>query len=183
MPKVTYPRVSADPGVQAHYERCRANGCSPALAEMLAFRQPPGAKDDTTFVRGVSTPYGLPDNPVGRKLAAKLRKAGADPSGLYLSGLAKSTGGVVDPEAVVRSRDDIKRVCRKRGWGCEGTVNVSLNRDNLDPGKPIGLAPDILDRKVREAAAKDPSCVATPKKAAETRQKLYDKHKPHWVKD
>lgn len=180
MPKVVYPVVSQDADVQARYVAARQRGEAHGMAEVIAFRQAPGLHTDTQFVRDVRTPFGLSDTPANRVIAAKLRKAGADQSGVYMGALAKRTG---DPHAVVRGRDDIKKVCGKRGWSCEGTVNVSANRDNFDPGKPVGVAPDLIERRLRQEASKDPSIVSTKKKANEARKRIRERIKPHWVKD
>lgn len=179
MAKAKYPVVSDDPSVQAFYERLRRKGEGHGMAEILALRKPPGDRTDTQFIRGVRTPYGLPDTPVGRYMAAKLKAGGANPNGVYLGGLASRPG---DPRAVVEGRDDIKRVCKARNWSCEGTVNVSMNRDNVDPGAPVGVADDLVERHVETAALHNPECVATPKKRAETKQRIKEKITPHWAK-
>lgn len=162
------------------YHHLIAKGVAPKLAEMLSSGVAPAAKDDTQFARGNRTPYGLPDNPASRKVAAMLRARGADPSGVYLTALANRTA---DPKAVVHGRDDIKKVCKERGWGCEGTVKVSQIKENLDPGPGVGVAPDLIEKRLKKEAELDPGCVSTPKKAQETRRKIRDRIKPHWVRD
>jgi hypothetical protein len=62
------------------------------------------------------------------------RRAGVNPTGKkYLASLA---GFQRDPEAWVGGDDDVKRVCKKRGWGCEGSITVVQPKvELLDPGK------------------------------------------------
>lgn len=178
-----YPKVSGDPDQQAAYERMRRRGESHSLAEMLALRKVPGCKTEDTFRKGFSdfNSQFMKNPALGERLARKLREAGGSPSGKrYMGGLARFPG---DPEAWVGGRDDIRKVCEKRGWECEGAVNVKMNRDNLDPGPDVAVAPDILAREVSKEAAADPGCVSTKKRKQETVRKVRDRIKPHWSKD
>lgn len=112
-------------GVDAKlYRECIANGCSPQGAEMLASHQAPSIETDSTFMAGQWNQFGENQNQMncGRTLAKECRKRGGDPNGkVYLGQLADFPG---DPSAWVESRADVKRVCKKKGLGCEGAVNV-----------------------------------------------------------
>lgn len=112
-------------GVDAKlYRECIANGCSPRTAEMLASHSAPSLQTDSTFMVGQWNQFGENQNMMncGRTLAEECRKRGGDPNGkVYLGQLADYPG---DPQAWVESRADIKRVCRKKGLGCEGAVTV-----------------------------------------------------------
>lgn len=58
-----------------------------------------------------------------------------------------------DPKARVTSRDDIRRICEKRGWGCHGTVNVRAREK--PPQEDTGeykIAPDIVDFHAKQFA-------------------------------
>jgi hypothetical protein len=70
------------------------------------------------------------------------KRQGQDTTGkVYLSGLAAYPG---DPEAWVSGRGDAERICQKRGWGAQGAISVkALPRE---PGPPVRLADDIVDR-------------------------------------
>jgi len=127
-PQVTnstkWPIVSSDPVIQAFYESCRESGESHSIAEMCAFRQAPSLETDTTFTRGFGTdPFGGPVNSFTHRRYMQMAKAaGVSTQGKrYMSGLARYPG---DPKAWVGSKGDVRRVCEKRGWGCEGAVNV-----------------------------------------------------------
>ncbi len=122
--KSNWPFVSRHPVVQAAYEESREAGESHNIALMCACRQGPGLSTDTTFTRGfASQPFDGPVNPfVHKRYAAMARKAGVSISGKrYMSGLARYPG---DPKAWVSDRSDIKKLCERRGWGCEGAVKV-----------------------------------------------------------
>ena len=176
MPKVKYERISDDPEVQKFYERLVAKGESPRLAEVLATRKCGGLVTDDTFMKGRRTGNQFADNPaMGNWLAKKLRAAGGSPTGkVYLSALAKRPG---DPEAWVSSRGDVERLVRKRGWSCEGSVNVKACRDNFDPGPGIEVANDIVEDRLKRAARIDPSIVSTKKKRENARAEIREKLK------
>jgi hypothetical protein len=182
MPKPKLETISADPEVQKFYEQMRKRGESHALAEMLALRKVPACRTDDLAFKGQKNGQQFAGKEaLGNALAKKLRKAGGSPAGKqYIGGLARFPG---DPEAWVSSRGDIRRVVEKRGWSCEGLVNVSANRDNFDPGPGVGIADDIVEDRLRKAAAQDPSLVATKKKRAKAKAEIREKIKPHWVKD
>jgi hypothetical protein len=168
-------RISDDPEVQGRYEEMLAAGESASIAELLATRKTPGCRTDTAFLLGRHEGFGL-KNPHQIKV---LKARGADPNGVYIGGLARFP---LDPQAVVSGRSAIRNICKKQGWSCEGEVNVSKSTDNLDPGPGIGLADDIVERKLKEEAAKDPSLVSTPKKRERAKQDIREKHTPHWAK-
>jgi hypothetical protein len=46
--------------------------------------------------------------------------------------------------------DDVKRICRANGYGCEGSVNVKFNPpEEPDPG-PYRVADDLVEQEVDE---------------------------------
>ena len=155
-----YPTVSRDAAVQAAYLRLRKAGESPAMAEILATRASPGLRTDAQFLHGRHDAFGTDD----AGLASRLRARGADPNGVYHSSLARYVG---DPEAVVSGRDGIRKVCEKRGWSCEGTVNVRgrVEHTPLDGG----VAEDIVARETAREIAADPGKGATKKRKAATK--------------
>ena len=92
---------------------------------MCAARQGPKLETDTTFTRGYAThPFGKRglNEWTAKRYLAKAKKAGVSITGKrYLSSLARYPG---DPEAWVSDRSDIKGLCKRRGWGCDGKVKV-----------------------------------------------------------
>jgi hypothetical protein len=136
-----------------HYDRCIANGCSPALAEMLAARKFPGVRGtDRAFLQGLHA-----EEEDGTLLAYRrdAEAAGVSTTGKkYISGLADRPG---DPRAWVSGLDDVRSVLAERGWGCTGALSVPG-----DPVEPVAATPgvvasDLVAREVRERIEADPS--------------------------
>ncbi len=166
------PVVSADPAVQAHYETCRANGCSHDLGLMLALRQFPGiAGTDAVFNEGRkldgSQFQGLPPA-MGKMYLELARKAGVNPAGKYYCGsIARYPG---DPRAWVDSRGDVKRICEAEGWTVAGAVKVESPRyaDGYVPPEKYAVAADIVAAEVADRLAADPEPVTAAKVEAVT---------------
>ena len=128
------------------YNESLKNGCSPRLAEMFAARKAPGARTDREFF----AKHGTLDQQIENKdlLEATVKGAMAhgykpNPNDVYLSQLARFKN---DPEAFVPptgGRNHIKRILEKRGWGCEGLVNVAPAQNVPEP-KQVKLAPDVV---------------------------------------
>lgn len=141
-----------------HYDLCIRNGCSPALAEMLATRTFPGTRGtDRAFMQGRhldgSQFEGLPPI-VGRQYVAQAEAAGVNPTGKYYSGtLARFPG---DPEAWVDSVGDIKRLCEQRGWGATGAVNITTPEGDGPSDAPYRVADDIVDEHVGQVLEQRP---------------------------
>lgn len=155
-----FPRISDNPKVQAHYEHCRREGTSHALAEMFASGVTPSCLTDSVFLEGHCNGNQFESQPqVGDGYAAEARAAGVDPKGkVYLSGLARFPG---DPEAWVSGRGDVQRVCEQRGWGCKGAVSVA--RADSEPPPPVAVANDIVESQMDRvlATVPDPERVDT----------------------
>lgn len=134
-----WPTVSDDPKVQDFYEMCREKGESHNMAKICAFRQSPGLRTDTTFLADRGDPFDGDDARAKRCVAAA-RAGGVNPTGkTYIGGLAKYPG---DPEAWIDGKGDVRRVCAKRGWGCEGSVTVE---------SPVNETPDLFEEPYRAA--------------------------------
>jgi hypothetical protein len=138
----TYRRVSPDPRVQAHYDRCRRAGTPHALALLFALGSPPMSSTDREFLEGRENGRQFEKTPgLGDYYAGVARARGVDPKGkVYLSGLAAYPG---DPRAWVSGRGDAQRVCEDRGWSCRGSVNVKGRRAPPPEGK-YRVADDIV---------------------------------------
>jgi hypothetical protein len=128
-----------------HYWDCRLAGSSPKLAEMLAIGQAPCANTDREFCEGrVDNSHIFGGGPLAEDTGNRLKKVaeagGQNVKGkMYIGGLARYPG---DPEAWVSDRGDVKRVIEKRGWRCQGSVEV--NPDGLSDE----LAARFRERKV-----------------------------------
>lgn len=107
------------------YRWHREGGGNHKFSMMVVLQQPPGCNTDKTFMRG----YGGTGNEFdghfkmfGDVYRKKAEKAGVSVNGArYMGGLARYPG---DPEAWIRGKGDIVRVCEKRGASCEGAVTV-----------------------------------------------------------
>lgn len=129
------------------------------LREMLKSRRAPRCMTDDVFVSGMGT---LDDqfkgDPSGLQLVidgAKRQGYTPSPRDIYCPGLAMSCG---DPDAFVKTRGDVARVCRKKGMDSYGAVNVKAYREpEEEPTMPRrGLAPDIAMRAAGCRAMKTP---------------------------
>jgi hypothetical protein len=144
------------------------------LAEMFATGKTPRVKSDATFLQGHVNGNDFEDSAPGvadyyRKVA---ESHGQNTTGKkYMHGLARFPG---DPEAWVSGRGDVERVCRERGWGCEGAVNVPLQQP--EPAKPVAVAEDIVQAEVSKRIAEDPGL-----KADAAREAVIAERKPTWA--
>ena len=173
---MNWPIVSNDQGIQSAYEECRRNGCSHTLAEMLAFQRPPGAKTDASFLEGFCNGNQFEKTPhVGNYYKSVADQAGVNVKGkIYQAGLAESPG---DPRAWIESRDDVKRICEERGWGCDGSVTLPVR--NVKPPDEIDVADDILEDHVQDVLDEQP--VLAPRRG-ELKEEIREQIKPHWAK-
>lgn len=143
-----YPVISANPEVQALYERCRREGTDHNLAVMFAERRPPGCVTNKVFLRGFGK---LRDQFQSQEdfnvVLQGARAKGYEPSSndVYLSAIADDIG---DPKAFVKddARGHIKKVCEERGWNCDGLVKVEQKRT----GDPARRKPRSLSQAWKE---------------------------------
>lgn len=170
-------KISKDPEVQAHYERCLRKGTSPKLAEMFATGQTPGIMTDSVFLEGHCNGSQFQDTPhLGDAYAAEARRQGVDITGkVYLSGLARYPG---DPEAWVSSRGEVARILDQRGWGAEGAVTRKVTKV-AEPNK-IAVAEDLIQNEMETILenVENPTQVDTE----DLREQIIEKRKPHWAK-
>lgn len=164
-----WPIVSDVPEIQAFYEGMRAAGERHNTAEMCALRRGPRLDTDTSFLAAFDThrcPFA--ENDIGQQqretYRREARKAGVNPEGkAYISQLEEYPG---DPAAWVGSKADIARVCRERGWGCRGAVNVAAPQHEV-AHQPYRVAPDIIDRRAAEIVETAGIPLPEARKAAE----------------
>jgi hypothetical protein len=148
-----FPLISPDPAVQAFYERLRVQGQSHNMAEVLATRKFPGFTTDDTFLRGRKTGDQFADCPIVGQYYREVAEAhGVSTAGkVYLRGLAEYPG---DPSAWVASKSDVLKVCKERGWRCEGVVEYTP--PEAEPSPDVPIAPDLVDREVEEILEERP---------------------------
>lgn len=110
----------------------------------------PNIQTDSTFMSGVNEDDGFGTDNRSRMLArAKAKAAGVNPDGKrYCPSLAKERH---DPEAWISGKGDVKRICAKRGLGCETFGIKAPIDDSPDPHeKPYRVADQVVDREVRK---------------------------------
>ena len=135
------------PEQKRHYEKCLAEGTSPVLAEMFALALPPGCNTDAVFLNDNRHEEQFKDGRV-RAFRDRAEKQGVSTNGkVYTGSLARFPG---DPMAWVDGRGDVAKICRQRGWNCEGTVAVKG-----DPELAMEKSCDpIARKKLKEARGK-----------------------------
>ena len=180
MTTATYPIISDDPDVQAFYEERRDAGVSHNFAEMVALQQPPGASDDTTYMRGVGT---LLDQCNGdeaevNRLVKASQKFGFTPNmnSLYNPTLARCLG---DPMAFVPAANPkahVRKVCESRGKDCEGLVNYKAPQRDTPPPPGPGLNPRIVNEEVKKAVKLDPGLPQRKGAIENLRHEIVQKH-------
>lgn len=175
---MTYPTISTDSAVQAHYEVCRAAGTSHNLAKIFALGQPPGASTDREFFanRGMLGDQFDGDDEMLKTVVTRARRRGYNPNAndVYLPALANEVG---DPAAFVPAtggRAHVKKVCESRGEECRGMVNVKAAA--TEPQQmPAAIAPDIVEREIVQQIREQPGL--KPKRK-QLRQQFLERHAP-----
>jgi len=177
---MSYPIVSPNPRVQAHYERCRAEGTSHNLAEIFATGITPYANTDNTFLEGHVNGSQFEGSPhIGDAYKREAEAAGVSIKGkVYLGGLARYPG---DAEAWVASRGDVQRICETRGWGCRGAVNVKAANPDTPPDA-VPLADDIVDSKVADILEHVPEREQKRVDVHDLREQVKEHYTPPWSK-
>lgn len=159
------------------YVRMRREGSDDRFAAMLALQQPPRGETSDSFWAGrkhFSRVYG---EEYANKIKGMLAKRGVNlkPGDEYMPELARFRG---DPEAVVPfggARSYMRKLCEKRGWACEGAVNVEHRQPERDPLESAPrLAEDLIRDNARRMVAKDPSLKRLGKR--ELRQAVIERH-------
>lgn len=146
---------------KAKCEECNGN-------LVLVFEAPRALRTDTEFqakFRG----DGCRDEATRRKLNENARRRGINISGKKYDGrLAKYWG---DPEACYGSMSEARRVVERAG---ESSEELGVKAREVAP-QPYRLADDIVERYVDEVVRDEP---VTPKKRAELRTEMREKHSP-----
>jgi hypothetical protein len=135
------------------YMAMRLDGESHNMAIVLASRQFPGVKTDSTFNEGRCNGNQFESNPARGDYYRRIAEsAGVNVTGkTYLTSLAEFPG---DPEAWISDRHDVLAVAERKGLRVEGAVNYTP--PERAPLPDIEIAPDIIDREVDDIMAADP---------------------------
>ena len=161
----------AGPTRLAFYEDLIVKGNNPGFAAMLALQSPAGTKGtERAFLEGMHNWAG-DMNPGNRELLfEKAHKAGVSTQGKkYIGGLGKPD----DQMAWVATMDDVKAVCKEKGFSSEGAVNYTAPEQKF---KKKRMAEDVVGRFMQEAVAKDPAIQHNKKAMKELRAKVVKKH-------
>ena len=149
--KVTY-RKWMRAQIVSDYREMIKNGTAPKLAEMLALQQAPSLQTDTRWMTGEYNGRQFVDTPqMGENYHSMAKQAGVITDGaVYKHGLARFPG---DPNAWVRSRADVLKICKERNLDCEGSVNhKSVDDGSPDPfDLPYEVSQDIVDDHILSA--------------------------------
>lgn len=165
----------------ALYIRSRRQGQSHRFAEMVATQRPPRCMTDDVFFAGMR-PWKATMTPHQRRAVMRqAQRHGFVPpaDAVYHSSLARYPG---DPEAFVTKamgRGYIQNLCERRGWACEGAVNIkgrAPEKDMLAPENCVPLADDIVRAKAREMIRENPDVARL--KPAEIKAKVIEKYGP-----
>ena len=163
----------------ARYRAMVEAGESPRMAEVLAYRAFPGLKTDSVFNRGRCNGNQFAQSPwLGDYYRGVAEGRGVSTTGkTYLAQLAEFPG---DPMAWVSNRGDVERVCRERGYSCDGAVTVKECRDPLDEGPSVRVARDLIDSEVESILADAPGSdrEAVEARVRELREGRVDDHAP-----
>jgi hypothetical protein len=172
----------------AIYVRLRCEGSTHMFAEMVALQRGPRIMTDSVFFAGQGDllKQFQGDRAQLESRVALARKHGYNPgpSDIYNPNLARFPG---DPEAWIPpsgGRAHIRKVLAKRGWGCQGAVELE-SRPNPPP-KFKDLADDLAVEAAREMATRNPELRRLDKREliAEARLKhSYQKKNPLKAKD
>ena len=163
---------------QEIYNQALSNGCSPVMADMLASRQGPGLKTDTSMYAGFGTlEKQFEDNqPHLRKITEEAQKRGykPNPNYVYEPSLATFVG---DPLAFVppnEAENHIRHVCEKRGMGCQGAVNIKPPQ--VEPKQGPRLAEDLVREGVGIICRENPDKAFKPQR--ELREEAIERFAP-----
>ena len=173
-----YKKECADKGQACvdFYDDLIASGNQPGFAAMLALRQPPGTKGtERAFLEGMTSWADSMHKDNRDNIFKAAKKAGISTEGkIYKGGLGKPS----DPMAWISTQDDVKEVCKIKGYTCSGAVNYKA--PDREPPKKKRIANDIRDRYVAQELASNPSLMEkvkkNPKRIKEVQEKVTEKH-------
>jgi hypothetical protein len=174
--------------VERYLEWCHKNDGPPTtafeadLAVMFARRRGGGLLGtDTQNFRGVAAGNPFPNMPesLRQHYIKQAKAAGVDINGkVYKSGLVrKGYGGLrFDPQALVDSTHDVKKLVTERGWSCQGMVNHEASLDGPEFGElPYRVADGIVDEHAANEVIEKHGGRIKKKDYADLREKVRNK--------
>lgn len=168
-------RISDDPNVQAHYERCLKKGCTPKMAEMFASRVAPKTRGlNRSFMEKFRAGHtdgldGVTDRESFYRMA---HAAGVSTAGKYYQhDLADYWG---DPNGWVSDLDEVADKCRAQNRACEGAITIK--NYEAPPEKAVRLAPHLVEEELLNRIDANPDLAAHPERWNEEREAIIDKH-------
>jgi hypothetical protein len=117
-----------------------------SFQEMLRSQKPPIIKGtDSKNFQGLNPFPNMPEF-MRQHYLKEARKAGVEPNGkIYKMGLVRPEyAGKFDPEALVDSTSQVKGTLERRGWGCEGMVEVAPTPLDTPP-EQVDVADDLVE--------------------------------------
>lgn len=166
------PIVSQDDDIQERYVRCRLDGESHLMAEIFAFRKPPGTNNtDRVFMGGALDGSKYNHDAIWLKKAkANYKKATGHDLGSGMTYISRIARFPNDPWAWVNDVGELKKKAEIRGHGID---DLGLKARISEPPKKVRMAPDILQHHLRKAVA-DPANVG--KNVEELKHNIIEKH-------
>jgi hypothetical protein len=138
----------------------------------------PHLRTDTTISAGRGDGFGNNDS-VRRTAYARARMAGIDPNGKTFCANLADERGHQDPAAWVphsEFRGHVRRVCEKRGYACNGSVNVKAPaKEDTMMDRPYQVAEDLVEQEVDNVVQDQHEGHITPKKRADLKEELAEK--------
>lgn len=126
-----------------------------AFKDMLESRRPPSLhNDDTRLFHNQLNPFPNMPESLRQHYLKQARAMGIEPNGkVYKGGLVREEyKGRFDPEALVDSTHDVKKIIEQRGWSCEGMVNVSGPDVDVPEELPTYIADDLVEEHAASEA-------------------------------
>lgn len=163
----------------ALYVRLRREGKDHRWSDMMASQRAPRGMTDSVFFEGGKRAGDEFDDQYLNKIVTASKKRGFNPpeNARYFPSLARFRG---DPEAWVshsQGRGYIRKLCEKRGWACEGAVNLEARQPESDPyAKSVPMHRNLVRQYAREMINANPELKR--KSRRELRQMILDKHGP-----
>lgn len=173
------PIVSKDSAIQGAYERLRAAGQTHLIAEMLAFRKPPGLNgSERAFFENRLLSHGFDEcDPLADTFISEAKASGIDITGKVYQSTIADHRAHLDPQAWVSDTHDVIATAKERNLNLRGSVRVDAITD-LDPTPDIPLADDIVEREIKTLLATDPTKRGSDPR--ELREEVIDKSAPKW---
>lgn len=164
----------------------KPTGFSLDLAIMFARKRSAGVGGtDSVNMRNAYSGNPFPEMPekLRQHYIKQCREQGISFEGkVYMAGLVRpGYGGMkMDPQALVDSTGDVKRIIESRGWGCEGMVNVdAVEKDEQSAvlNDDYRVADDLIDEHVEREVVENHGGRIKKKHLADVREKVKEKLK------